>query len=1052
MANTRTNGGGLRFVSWNVKGINGPVKRGRVFSHLKHLKTEIAFLQETHLVNMDHHRLKAPWVGQTFHSNFNSKARGTAILIHKKVKFCPTNVIADQNGRYVIVTGLLNEMAVVLVNLYAPNWDDEAFIGRIITLLPDLNSHRLILGADLNCAICPLLDKSHPKRDNPSKMAKAISSFMSQIGSTDPWRFLHPNDKQFSFYSNVHKSFSRIDYFFVDNYFLSAIENVEYSAIVISDHAPLILDLPLILPQKSRPPWRLDGALLSDVGFCDIISKAIDDFLIINNTENTSPSLLWETLKVVVRGEIISYCARQNKLKRAKQEHLLESIRKLDRLISVATSPELDKERQTLQMNYNLLSTTETEKLLLRQRGLFYEHGEKAGRILSHQIKSQISSQEIKQIRTPLGELATSPEIINDTFKAYYSNLYTSQSPTDDSNMMAFLDSLDFPSVTFSQAEELDQPLTREEIVESISLIQSGKAPGPDGYSIDFYKKFSDKLAPLLLKMFNDSLDRGALPQTLTEASIILLPKQGKDHAECSSYRPISLLNADYKILAKALARRFEPAMPNIISKDQNGFMKNRHSFSNIRRLLNIILSPASTETPEVVVSLDAEKAFDRLEWGYLFEVLKRYHIGSKFISWIKLLYSSPKASVNTNGTRSQYFTLSRGTRQGCNLSPMLFAVAVETLSMALKSAGFTQGIRRGGIDHILSLYADDLLLFISNPATVIPQTVELLNRFGSFSGYKLNLSKSECFPINNLALQIPETSLPFKIAKKSFKYLGVNICSKLSDLYKNNFPPLIDKLKCDLDRWNSLHITLAGRVNCIKMNVLPRFLYLFQSLPVFLPKSFFRMVDKLISSFLWKGKTPRIRKEYLQRHSSEGGLALPDLRIYYWAANIHKMLLWIQEPTLSWCELEINSCPSTSLLALLSGKLPIQSKQFSDNPIVTSTLRIWSQFRVALGLRGMSNHSPIQNNHLFSPPNNDLAFSLWQRVGLVKLGDLYIDNIFCSFSELCVRFNLPRSHLFRYFQVRNFAKLHNTSFPNAIPNSLIDTILDIPINGKGFI
>jgi len=177
-------------------------------------------------------------------------------------------------------------------------------------------------------------------------------------------------------------------------------------------------------------------------------------------------------------------------------------------------------------------------------------------------------------------------------------------------------------------------------------------------------------LTPLLLRMFEDSLDRGTLPQTLTEAVVIVLLKPGKENSECSSYRPISLLNADYKILAKILAIRLESVTPNIISLDQTGFMKGRYSFSNIRRLLNILLSPASDETPEVVVSLDAEKAFDRVEWGFLFEVLKRFCLGSKFVSWIALLYSSPKASVSTNGMNSQYFTLGRGTRQGCPLSP----------------------------------------------------------------------------------------------------------------------------------------------------------------------------------------------------------------------------------------------------------------------------------------------------------------------------------------------------------------------------------------------
>ena len=237
-------------------------------------------------------------------------------------------------------------------------------------------------------------------------------------------------------------------------------------------------------------------------------------------------------------------------------------------------------------------------------------------------------------------------------------------------------------------------------------------------------KKIDKKLAPLLLRMLNNSLDQGALPQTLTEASIALILKPGKNPMECSSYRPISLLNADYKILAKTLATRIEAIMPNIIPPDQTGFMKNRHSFYNIRRLLNILTSPASTETPEVVVSMDAEKAFDMVEIQYLFEVLKRFQFTPKFISWISLLYTLPRASVNTNGMRSQFFTLERGTRQGCPMSPLLFALAIEPLSLALKQYNAGQGIVRYGSEHILSLYADDLLLFASNPVITIPKRI----------------------------------------------------------------------------------------------------------------------------------------------------------------------------------------------------------------------------------------------------------------------------------------------------------------------------------------
>ncbi len=169
--------------------------------------------------------------------------------------------------------------------------------------------------------------------------------------------------------------------------------------------------------------------------------------------------------------------------------------------------------------------------------------------------------------------------------------------------------------------------------------------------------------------MFNESYNSGILPQTLRQAVISLILKKDKDPLQCSNYRPISLLCADVKLLAKILARRLDPLLPAIISPDQTGFIKNRHSFHNVARLLNILYSTSHKKIPELVISIDAEKAFDRVEWCFLFYTLKRFGIGDYFISWIKLLYTSPIACVCTNNHYSKYFPLGRGTRQGCPLS-----------------------------------------------------------------------------------------------------------------------------------------------------------------------------------------------------------------------------------------------------------------------------------------------------------------------------------------------------------------------------------------------
>lgn len=171
-----------------------------------------------------------------------------------------------------------------------------------------------------------------------------------------------------------------------------------------------------------------------------------------------------------------------------------------------------------------------------------------------------------------------------------------------------------------------------------------------------------------------------------------------------------------------------------------------------------------------MVVSLDAEKAFDRVEWEYLFFVLNKFGFGPQFISWLKLLHTNPTDSVKTNSNQSRYFALSRGTRQGCPISPLLFALAIEPLSIALRSSPLIKGIRRAGVEHRVSLYADDLLLYVTDTINCIDEVLHLLDTFGSFSGYKLNIDKSECFPINEAAKHISANALPFHLAPTCFR------------------------------------------------------------------------------------------------------------------------------------------------------------------------------------------------------------------------------------------------------------------------------------------
>lgn len=160
--------------------------------------------------------------------------------------------------------------------------------------------------------------------------------------------------------------------------------------------------------------------------------------------------------------------------------------------------------------------------------------------------------------------------------------------------------------------------------------------------------------------------------------------------------------------------------------------------------MLNVIQLSERQEIDGLVISLDAEKVFDRVKWSYLFFTLDQFSLGDNFVRWLRVLYTQPMAAVLTNGLRSANFVVQRGSRQGCPLSPLLFAMAIEPLAEAVRQDPLMAGLDVGGKSHKITLYADDVLLFMLNPSVSVPCLIQIIDRFAAFSGYKVNFSKSE--------------------------------------------------------------------------------------------------------------------------------------------------------------------------------------------------------------------------------------------------------------------------------------------------------------------
>lgn len=238
--------------------------------------------------------------------------------------------------------------------------------------------------------------------------------------------------------------------------------------------------------------------------------------------------------------------------------------------------------------------------------------------------------------------------------------------------------------------------------------------------------------------MINKSKQVSRLPATSNTAKISLLLKPNKDPTLPSSYWPISLINVDTKIIAKALALRLEKVIPSIIHPDQTGFVKGRLASNTTRRLLNIMYHSTIQKNNTTIVTLDTEKAFDsQLEIPILH--IRQVWLGVFIHKLGQTIVHLTVSHYHHQWTDLTKLHLHRGTRQGCALSPLLLTIFIEPLAAAIHQNTLIKGIRTENVHHKISLYADDILLFLQDPLISLQETIKVINSFANISDYTIN-------------------------------------------------------------------------------------------------------------------------------------------------------------------------------------------------------------------------------------------------------------------------------------------------------------------------
>lgn len=255
-----------------------------------------------------------------------------------------------------------------------------------------------------------------------------------------------------------------------------------------------------------------------------------------------------------------------------------------------------------------------------------YESGNKCGRLLAQSLKSQKAASYIPHIYTATGQKATLPQQITQEFMCYYKTLYNLQmTPPSPEHIADYIANSNMPTLSTTTRDLLDEPIILTEIQLAIKNTKKGKSPGPDGLTIQYYKTLLSSLGQHMTKLFNDLGKGSTLHHNTLQAQIAVIPKEDKDLTQCGSYRPISLLNTDLKLFTKILVTRMQQHITILIHLDQVGFVPTREA-RDTTKVLNLLYTATSANTPMVFLSTDAEKAFDWVNWSFMFATLG--HIG----------------------------------------------------------------------------------------------------------------------------------------------------------------------------------------------------------------------------------------------------------------------------------------------------------------------------------------------------------------------------------------------------------------------------------------
>jgi exonuclease III len=873
----------LKIITYNCKGLKGPIKRENVLIWLKKKNSDVILLQESHYEEIDHDDWKKHWGGEVISSTGKNNARGVTILLNEKLDYKLTETHRDKEGRWIVVVLEIHGVVYTIVNYYGPNKDDVVHLDNLTKKLEEVPTNNIILGGDFNFVYNVEIDKLGGNPTTNTKCRDKLLNWQREENIVDAWRMRHPRQKEFTWSSNTKpKIYCRLDHILINQHLMNLVRKSSIEIGYTSDHKMVLVDIAQPIAEKGRGSWKFNNMLLLEENFVDTIQTCINRTI----RENTpcSDRLLWDILKCNIRRECIKMGVKKKKHQNLVENDMRNKIKKIEQdIITRIANHEpyniLEDQLDNMRTVLNEIIEEQCRGAAIRSKCNNYEHGEKATRYFLNMEKVKGNKQNIQILIGENGkEIKDQKEILNEELR-YYSELYEEQKDNiDDYTQKEESKLFDSSGTSLEEedCEDLYKEITEEEIEKIIKESPNNKSPGLDGYSNEFYKHLWPILKDYMMAAYIEALREGEMGISQRRGVISLLPKDGKDTRYLKNWRPLTLLNNDYKFLAKSIADRCKKVLPIIISQNQNGFVPGRNIGANIIRTLDLIEWCNEENIPGLMVNIDVEKAFDSVSWNFMYKALKYFKFPDQFINMIRSLYNNLEICTMNNGHLSRFAPVGRGMRQGCPLSPILFVIVIELLNIYISQSKKLQGVKMHKTSHIISQFADDTSFYLINKKGMLDRLFTLLQTFGRMSGLKLNVSKTEILPMGTTSKKDLPTNYQ-GLVKEEVKSLGVIITTTLENTVKKNFKLGKEKLEDALKFWNKKKLSLTGKINMLKSQIISKLTYYMSILPD--PgKCYWSEINKYLFTFIANGKNEKLKRTALINKISKGGAQMIDM------------------------------------------------------------------------------------------------------------------------------------------------------------------------------